>query len=59
MFEYFVFEDHHDHYHRYYASESELMTVTVTPYMMGRIVNFEKFISKYRFTTDVDFKVKV
>lgn len=45
----FVFKDFGNAYHGYFSSEPGELDVHVEPYMMGRIVNFEKFIDKYQF----------
>ena len=52
MFKQFIFEDYGNQYRGNYASEPGLMQVKIEPYMMGRIVNFEKFITKYPFAND-------
>lgn len=52
MFEKFIFEDYSDKYQGFRSLEPAKIKTSVEPYMMGRIVNFEKFISKYPFKND-------
>lgn len=45
----FIFKDYSNFYQGYYSLEPGEMNVHVEPYMMGRIVNFKSFITKYPF----------
>lgn len=49
IFEKFEFVDYGMECHNNFSTEPGLMNVQVTPYMMGRIVNFQEFIAKYPF----------
>lgn len=52
MVERFVFKDYSNFYQGYYSLEPNIMGVHVEPYMMGRIVNFKRFITKYPFENE-------
>ena len=52
MVERFIFKDYSNFYQGYYSLEPGEMNVHVEPYMMGRIVNFKRFIAKYPFENE-------
>ena len=52
MVERFIFKDYSNFYQGHYSLEPGEMNVHVEPYMMGRIVNFKRFIAKYPFEND-------
>ena len=52
MVEWFIFKDYSNFYQGYYSLEPGEMSVHVEPYMMGRIVNFKRFIAKYPFENE-------
>lgn len=52
MVERFIFKDYSNFYQGYYSLEPGEMSVHVEPYMMGRIVNFKRFIAKYPFENE-------
>ena len=52
MVERFIFKDYSNFYQGHYSLEPGEMNVHVEPYMMGRIVNFKRFIAKYPFENE-------
>lgn len=52
MVERFIFKDYSNFYQGHFSPEPGEMNVHVEPYMMGRIVNFKRFIAKYPFENE-------